>query len=90
MENALSEGEIKTTGTDIDRLMPPLPRFGKEGARAKKKQMVIDKLESVLERFFGIGCDSFTEREVAGAKIVHYADLDSDQQVLMFRKRSPL
>lgn len=38
LESAFRDGEIKTTGTDIDRLMPPVSRFGGGGARAKKKQ----------------------------------------------------
>ena len=28
VENAFRDGEIKTTGTDIDKLMPPVSRFG--------------------------------------------------------------
>ena len=55
LENAFRDGEIKTTGTDIDHLMPPVSRFGGGGARAKKKQTVIDKLKAFFERFFGIG-----------------------------------
>ena len=55
LENAFRDGEIKTTGTDIDKLMPPVSRFGAGGARAKKKQTVIDKLKGFFERFFGIG-----------------------------------
>lgn len=55
LENAFRDGEIKTTGTDIDQLMPPVSRFGGGGARAKKKQTVIDKLKAFFERFFGIG-----------------------------------
>ena len=54
LENAFRDGEIKTTGTDIDKLMPPVSRFGGGGARAKKKQTVIDKLKGFFERFFGI------------------------------------
>ena len=54
IENAFRDGEIKTTGTDIDKLMPPVSRFG-GGNRAKKKQGVIEKLKSFFERFFGIG-----------------------------------
>ena len=61
LENAFRDGEIKTTGTDIDRLMPPVSRFGGGGARAKKKQTVIDKLKAFFERFFGIGGPAFTE-----------------------------
>ena len=55
LENAFRDGEIRTTGTDIDSLMPPVSRFGGDGARAKKKQTVIDKLKAYFERFFGIG-----------------------------------
>ncbi len=53
IETALQAGEIKTTGTDIDRLMPPVSRFG-GGNRAAKKQGVIDKLKTFFDKFFGI------------------------------------
>ena len=55
MENAFRDGEIKTTGTDIDKLLPPISRFGGTGIRAKKKQGVIDKLKTFFEKYFGIG-----------------------------------
>ncbi|MCF0132573.1 MAG: type I restriction endonuclease subunit R, partial [Blautia sp.] len=61
LENAFRDGEIKTTGTEIDKLMPPVSRFGGGGARAKKKQTVIDKLKGFFERFFGLGSTSFAE-----------------------------
>lgn len=54
IENAFRDGEIKTTGTDIDRLMPPISRFG-GGSRTTKKQGVIDKLKSFFEKFFDVG-----------------------------------
>ena len=57
MENAFRDGEIKTAGTDIDKLMPPISRFG-GGGRAKKKQGVIDKLKTFFEKYFGIGGSS--------------------------------
>lgn len=53
IETALQAGEIKTTGTDIDRLMPPVSRFG-GGNRAAKKQRVIDRLKTFFDKFFGI------------------------------------
>ncbi|OUQ37822.1 type I restriction endonuclease subunit R [Faecalibacterium sp. An121] len=59
LENAFRDGEVKTTGTDIDKLMPPVSRFGKGGARAKKKQTVIEKLKEFFDRFFGIGETTF-------------------------------
>ena len=51
--NAFKDGEIKETGTDIDRLMPPVSRFGGSG-REKKKQIVIDKLKTFFEKYFGL------------------------------------
>ena len=54
LANAFRDGEIKTVGTDIDKLMPPVSRFG-GGGRAQKKQGVIDKLKSFFDKFFGIG-----------------------------------
>ncbi len=54
IEVAFRDGSVKTTGTDIDRLMPPMSRFG-GGNRVEKKQSIISKLLSFFERFFGIG-----------------------------------
>lgn len=54
LENAFREGEVKTVGTDIDKLMPPVSRFG-GGNRAKKKQTIIEKLKAFFEKYFGIG-----------------------------------
>lgn len=54
MESAFRDGSVKTTGTDIDRLMPPISRFG-GGNCAEKKQTIIDKLKGFFDRFFGIG-----------------------------------
>ena len=54
MDSAFRDGSVKTTGTDIDRLMPPISRFG-GGNRAEKKQTIIEKLKGFFDRFFGIG-----------------------------------
>ena len=54
LENAFRDGEVKTTGTDIDKLMPPVSRFGGSG-RAAKKQTVIDKLRAFFDKYFGVG-----------------------------------
>lgn len=79
MENAFRDGEIKTSGTDIDKLMPPISRFG-GGGRAKKKQGVIDKLKTFFEKYFGIGGQaSFTGQE---KKVITY-DFDRQQPLSM-------
>lgn len=54
ISDSLRNGEVKTSGTDIDKLMPPTSRFG-GGNRAAKKQTIIEKLKAFFERFFGIG-----------------------------------
>lgn len=53
LENSFRDGEIKTTGTDIDKIMPPVSRFG--GGRATKKQNVINRLKAYFDKFYGIG-----------------------------------
>lgn len=61
IENAFRDGEIKTAGTDIDKIMPPISRFG-GGGREKKKQGIIDKLKVFFEKYFGVGGTAiFTE-----------------------------
>lgn len=63
LENAFRDGEIKTAGTDIDKLMPPVSRFG-GGKRSEKKQGIISKLKDFFEKYFGIGgSSSFTEEQ---------------------------
>ena len=54
MDSAFRDGSVKTTGTDIDKLMPPISRFG-GGNRTEKKQTIIEKLKGFFDRFFGIG-----------------------------------
>ncbi|MCI8677603.1 MAG: type I restriction endonuclease subunit R [Lawsonibacter sp.] len=60
MENAFRDGAIKTTGTDIDKLMPPVSRFG-GGNRAKKKQGVVEKFKVFFEKYFGLGIVDFSD-----------------------------
>ena len=54
ISDSFEAGLVKTTGTDIDKLMPPTSRFGKGNHDAKKKS-VLEKILSFFERFFGIG-----------------------------------
>jgi type I restriction enzyme R subunit len=44
---------LRTTGTDIDSLLPPMSRFD-GGNRAEKKQIVIDKLMIFFEKYAGL------------------------------------
>ena len=49
------DGTMKTTGTDIDRILPPVSRFAGGGSRrAVKKQGVIEKLLNFFEKYLGL------------------------------------
>jgi type I restriction enzyme R subunit len=52
IDNAFRDGILKTTGTAIDKIMPPISRFG--GDRAVKKQKIIEKLMEFFEKYLGL------------------------------------
>ena len=52
MEYSFRDGVMKTTGTDVDKIMPPMSRFG--GVREKRKLSVIERLKAFFEKFFGV------------------------------------
>ena len=54
-------GELKTTGSDIDKLMPPMSRFG-GGNRAEKKKGIIGKFKTFFEKYFGLGIPDMTKK----------------------------
>lgn len=54
IENSFRDGEIKTTGTDLDKILPPISRFLANGNRMFKKRVVIEKLNLFLEKYFGL------------------------------------
>ena len=78
LANAFRSGEIRTAGTEIDALMPPVSRFG--GGREKKKQGIIDKLKIFFEKYFGIGGGAVFAAQTGNAK--SYA-LPSQQDAAM-------
>ena len=53
IESSFRDGQVRTTGTDIDKILPPMSRFG-EGNRQEKKKSVIEKIQSFFERYFGL------------------------------------
>ena len=64
MASAFRDGELKTTGTDIDSILPPIRRFG-GGNRAEKKERVIEKLANFFDRYldFFYGDDSLANKD---------------------------
>lgn len=53
IESSFRNGGIKTTGTDIDKIMPAVSRFG-GGDRESRKMGIIERLKEFFERFFGV------------------------------------
>lgn len=53
IENSFRDGALRTTGTDIDKILPAVSRFG-GGNRSQLKKNVIERLTEFFERYFGI------------------------------------
>lgn len=53
IENSFKNGLVKTTGTDIEKILPPTSRFT-GGDRDKKKQKVIDRILVFFDKFYGL------------------------------------
>lgn len=54
IDNAFRDGDIKTAGTDLDGILPPISRFLGGASRATKKQTVIEKLKVFFNKYFGL------------------------------------
>lgn len=53
ISDCFANGEVKTTGTDISKMLPPMSRFGNSN-RDEKKERVIDKIMVFFDKFYGI------------------------------------
>jgi type I restriction enzyme R subunit len=53
VDNAFRDGTLKTTGTDVDRILPPVSRFS-GGNRQEKKQGIIEKLLRFFKKYLGL------------------------------------
>ena len=54
IDNAFRDGQVRTTGTDLDKILPPMSRFGGGGNRTYKKMTVIEKIQTFFEKYFGL------------------------------------
>lgn len=52
MGSCYNEGAVLESGTAITKILPPMPLFTKDGARAAKKETVLQKLKAFFDRFF--------------------------------------
>lgn len=51
---AFRDGQVRTSGTSITTVLPPVSRFSANGGHGEKKQRVIGLLEAFFDRFFGL------------------------------------
>lgn len=64
IDNAFRDGQVKTTGTDIEKILPPMRRFG-GGNRTERKESIIEKIKKFFEKYFGIwNSDNNNEDEI--------------------------
>ncbi len=57
IHRSFCNGELKTIGTEIDSILPPMSLFNTK--RAEKKQIVIDKLISLTQSLSGMRISTF-------------------------------
>ena len=53
IDNSFRDGQVKITGTDIEKILPPMRRFG-GGNRTERKQTIINKVLNFFEKYFGL------------------------------------
>lgn len=54
IKNSFRDGSLKITGTDIDKILPPISRFSGDGKYKLNKQNVIQKLLVFFEKYLGL------------------------------------
>lgn len=55
IESAFRDGQLRTTGTAITKILPPVSRFAVDGGHGETKRSVVEALTRFFERFFGLG-----------------------------------
>ena len=73
LDNSFRDGEVKTTGTDIEKILPPMRRFGVDN-KTERKQTIIEKISKFFEKYFGI---SNSENESENYK--YKSDMESEE-----------
>ena len=63
LDNSFRDGQVKTTGTDIEKILPPMRRFGGCN-RTEKKQTIIDKIKKFFEKYFGLENSTIEDDEI--------------------------
>lgn len=71
IDDSFRNGQVKTIGTDIEKILPPMRRFG-GGNRGEKKQIIIKKVKKFFEKYNGIW--SFDNKE----DILEYSEIEDE------------
>ena len=54
INRSFKSGEVETLGTDIEKILPPMRRFGGNSEHDEKKERIIDKIKKFFEKYSGI------------------------------------
>lgn len=79
IEYAFRIGEIKTTGTDIDKILPPVSRFGGSN-RSEKKERGIERLKAYFEKFHNIGESFKVDNSLNYETDIDIGGIDADEE----------
>ena len=75
IDNSFRDGQVKTTGTDIEKILPPMRRFGGSN-RTERKKSIIEKIKKFFEKYFGIWNSDNNEDAII------YEDTEDDTESL--------
>lgn len=74
LANSFRDGQVKTTGTDIEKILPSMSRFG-GSKKTERKENIIVKIKKFFEKYFGLGTNVEDDEEE-----FKYAIVDEDQE----------
>ena len=74
LANSFRDGQVKTTGTDIEKILPSMSRFG-GSKKTERKENIIVKIKKFFEKYFGLGTNVEDDEEE-----FKYAIVGEDQE----------
>lgn len=92
INNSFRDGQVKTNGTDIEKILPPMRRFG-GGNKAEKKQTIIEKVLKFFEKYFGLNIHNSDENftynisEYEEEELLQVADAEPDLEFYLSPKQ---
>ncbi len=80
IKSSFEKGRVETDGTEISSMLPAMDMFSRDKSRAKKKNVVIDKLLDFFDKFFSITSNSMFNKKNIEYKIDE-GELNSESMV---------